>query len=454
MAGPRRRAAAADPIAAYHDLLEDERLVADTVTALRDGQQRRRLVFGDRPLCIALRPQLLDRRRYDASRDAARVISSALLRLERACLADADLRAELDLEPEEERLALADPGSRWSSPSTRVDGFLTDELRFVEYNAESPAGMAYSDTLSEVFEELPVMREFRTRFRIRGLPVAARQVAVMLRAFRQWGGGERPSMAIVDWPDVPTVAEFEMFRERFEAAGVPTVICEPAELEYRRRRLYAAGRAVNLVYRRVLGTELLERPEVAGPMRDAYLEGKVCVVNSFRAKLLHKKMSLALLSDERYASLYTASHRAGIERHIPWTRRVRDGASTYRGRTVRDLAAHVLKYRDRLVLKPNDEYGGKGVVLGWTVDASQWEDALRVALTESYVVQEAVAVPRETYPVAVDSVEMLDLSMDLDPYVFEGRPSGCLTRLSSAALLNVTAGAGSVVPTYVVEGPR
>jgi hypothetical protein len=49
---------------------------------------------------------------------------------------------------------------------------------------------------------------------------------------------------------------------------------------------------------------------------------------------------------------------------------------------------------------------------------------------------------------------MLDLSLDVDPYVFDGRPFGCLTRLSSSALLNVTAGAGSVVPTYVVEGAR
>jgi hypothetical protein len=55
--------------------------------------------------------------------------------------------------------------------------------------------------------------------------------------------------------------------------------------------------------------------------------------------------------------------------------------------------------------------------------------------------------------VSLDGVEFLDLAMDMDPYVFDGRPSGCLTRLSSSALLNVTAGAGSVVPTYVVEGP-
>jgi len=29
--------------------------------------------------------------------------------------------------------------------------------------------------------------------------------------------------------------------------------------------------------------------------------------------------------------------------------------------------------------------------------------------------------------------------------------SGCLTRLSTAALLNVTAGGGSTVPTFIVE---
>jgi hypothetical protein len=443
-----------DPVAAYHDLLDDESLVADSVAALREGQERRRLLFGDRPLCIALRPQLLERPRYEAAREAARGVTSALRTLERAVLADQDLRAELDLEPEEERLALADPGFRWSSPSTRVDGFFTDTLRFVEFNAESPAGMAYSDTLGEVFEELPLMRRFRGRFRLRSLPVTGRQIAVMLRAFQQWGGAEDPSMAIVDWTDVPTVAEFEMFRDRFEARGVRTVICAPADLEYSRRRLVAAGRPVNLVYRRVLSTELLGVPEVAEPLRRAYLDGAVCVVNSFRAKLLHKKMSLALLSDERYAPLYTASQREAIDRHVPWTRRVREGSTTHGGRTVSDLVGFVAEHRERLVLKPNDEYGGKGVVLGWTVDAAEWEDALRVALTQSYVVQEAVPIPKEPFPVAVDGVEVLDLSLDLDPYVFEGRPSGCLTRLSSAALLNVTAGAGSVVPTYVVEGAK
>jgi uncharacterized circularly permuted ATP-grasp superfamily protein len=443
----------ADPITAYHDLLfaagEQE-----SAEALRAGQEQRSLVFGHRPLCIALRPQLLTRARYDAACAAAQGVERALSRLERALLRDADLRAELDLEPEEERLAMADPGSKRASPSIRIDGFFTDELRFVENNAESPAGMAYADTLGEVFEELPPMRGLRKRFRVRALPVAKRQIQSMLRAFRQWGGAQQPVLAIVDWTGVPTLTEFEMFRDRFEAEGIRTVICDPSEVEYRRGKLRCAGTAVNLVYRRVLTTELLARPDVAEPLTRAYVDGAVCVVNSFRAKLLHKKMSLALLSDEQYASLYTPADLEAIVRHIPWTRKVAEGPSTHTGRHVPDLPSFVLANRERMVLKPNDEYGGKGVVLGWTVDDHEWEQTLAVALSQSYVVQEAVEVPKELFPVAVDGVEMLDLSLDVDPYVFDGRPSGCLTRLSSSALLNVTAGAGSVVPTYVIEGAK
>ncbi len=436
----------------YNALLEDEGLAAASEERLRERQERAMLSFGERPLSISLRPNLLTRRRHAEAVTAAATVHGALAALERALLADSRLRAELDLDPDEERLALADPGCRSSSPSARLDSFFADRVRFVEYNAESPAGMAYEDNLARVFRDLPVMRAFRRRFRVRPLPVRGRQLATMLRAFRQWGGAERPVIAIVDWVGLPTATEFELFREFFESKGVPTVICDPRELEVRRGRLHAGGRAVNLVYRRVLTSELLAKRDETRALLDAYSSGAACVVNTFRAKLLHKKMSLALLSDERNAHLYTAAQRGAIERHVPWTRRVADGPATRHGRPVADLVEHCAARRPELVLKPNDEYGGRGVVLGWTVGQPEWEQALGVALTQSYVVQEAVEVPREPFPVALHDVRMLDLSVDLDPYLFDGRPGGCLTRLSSTALLNVTAGAGSIVPTFLVEG--
>ena len=62
-------------------------------------------------------------------------------------------------------------------------------------------------------------------------------------------------------------------------------------------------------------------------------------------------------------------------------------------------------------------------------------------------------VPAEPYPSLVGGrVEILDRMQDTNPFVWQDHyASGCLTRLSTAALLNVTAGGGSSVPTFVVE---
>jgi hypothetical protein len=87
------------------------------------------------------------------------------------------------------------------------------------------------------------------------------------------------------------------------------------------------------------------------------------------------------------------------------------------------------------------------------VSQSEWDAAIEVAARESYVVQAAVEIPRLPFPVALDGLRYMDLAVDLDPYLYDGRAGGFLTRVSAAALLNVTAGAGSIVPTFVIEGP-
>jgi uncharacterized circularly permuted ATP-grasp superfamily protein len=118
-----------------------------------------------------------------------------------------------------------------------------------------------------------------------------------------------------------------------------------------------------------------------------------------------------------------------------------------------DLLPFVVAQRKQLVLKPNDEYGGKGIVLGWEVDDAGWERALDVALREPHVVQERVPVPSETFPSMVDGrVSFAERILDTAPFAYQGaHVDGCLSRLSTAALVNVTAGGGSQVPTFLVE---
>jgi uncharacterized circularly permuted ATP-grasp superfamily protein len=178
----------------------------------------------------------------------------------------------------------------------------------------------------------------------------------------------------------------------------------------------------------------------------------VCMVNPVRCKLLHKKTSLAVLSDERNERLFSAEELQAIAAHIPWTRRVEERRTRYRGADI-DLIPFLLRSRESLVLKPSDEYGGTGIVLGWEVDDGAWERAVRAALASPYIAQERIVLPYESYPSLIDGrVCFQDRMLDTAPFVAHGESvDGCLTRLSTAALLNVTAGGGSTVPTFVVE---
>src|SRR5260370_17771236 len=225
--GGEHAAGLKDPVAAYHALLEDERLAAASAELLAAGQRERHLMFGERPLCVCVRPQLMTRKRSEHAVPGARGVHSPLWALEVAILKDEELRRELGLEPEEERLAMADPGFRHSSPSVRLDSFFADEVRFVEYNAESPAGMAYSDNLAAIFSGLPVMKAFRKQFRGAFLPTRRRQLRSMLNAFRQWGKDSTPVIAIVDWEGLPTSPEFAMFMSFLLEASVKTLFYAP-----------------------------------------------------------------------------------------------------------------------------------------------------------------------------------------------------------------------------------
>jgi hypothetical protein len=274
----------------------------------------------------------------------------------------------------------------------------------------------------------------------------------LLDCYRQWGGREKPRLAILDWHEVPTYSEFVLFRDYFNAQGYECVIADPRDVTYQNGKLYAGGFPVHIIYKRVLISELVGRGGLEHPVIRAVRDRAVCMVNPFVCKVLHKKASLAVLSDEANAHLFTAEERQAIARYIPWTRVVAERHTVCEGQKV-DLLPHLARHKDEFVLKPNDEYGGKGIVLGWEADQDQWEAALKAALTEPSIVQERVPLPRFPYASFVDGrVEVYDRMLDTNPYIWYGAyMSGCLTRLSTASLLNVTAGGGSTVPTFVVE---
>jgi hypothetical protein len=412
--------------------------------------RERGLTFGGRLLCPSLRPFFLTKaddqrvtaavkRLYHLGEKLARSVGRDRARLEALGLTDAEIA-----------LVSINPGPGPASTAARADAFLLpDSLQFAEYNAESPAGPAYSQRLGELFDRLPLMSSFKRQYEVLYYQPIDDLLGALKGTYYEWGGtAPRPRMAIVDWRDVPTYSEFELLRDAFTSAGVPTVIHDPRDLEFNGRVLTAGGERIDLVYRRVLINDIVARPDECKALVDAYRARAVCVANSLRCKIAHKKAFFAALTDERWDSVFDHGERAAIAPYVPWTRMVTD-----------ELADDIRRRREQLVLKPNDEYGGKGVTLGWETTEGEWDTAIQRALDDErehrrWVVQERIAVRRETFPICEgDSLVECDMLVDFAPYVFRGHVAGFLTRLSATGLANVTSGGGQV-PAFVVEERR
>jgi hypothetical protein len=448
-----------EAVAYYHQLLEDQALAEASRVMLDEGFEQAKLIFGGRRLCPYLRPHFVAEEDYARVRRVCETVWGAIQQVKDAAVEDPALFDELGLTDIERELVQIDPGYREVSPTARLDSFLTDEAySFVELNGESPAGIAYADAAFEIFSALPVMRRFAERYEVRPQFGRHLMLEVLLRAYQEFLGRKpdrAPHIAIVDLKGLPTQKEFELFREYFEREGYPAQVCSPDELEFTDGRLRAGDFEIDIVYKRLLVNEYLPIMQAQPALLDAYRARAICMVNSFRSKLIHKKALFAVLTDERHAHLFSAEERAAIRAHVPWTRKVRAEQTEHYGKQI-DLLEFAANNRNRLVLKPNDDYGGHGIYIGWNTDEIAWDEALRHALANGdYLLQERVPTARETFPALKDdgSFAFEEQLVDLDPLLFYGKVGSAFTRLSATELANVTAG-GGMVPTFIINRKR
>jgi hypothetical protein len=431
-------------IAEYHrELAADESLTAELFAALKADMRARRLAYGGREIGVALRPHILTAAQYDRLIHASELLARAFERMAEAFMAKPELLTLVGLTGRERELALVAPGFNSPAVTTRLDAFMHgDRIKFVEYNAENPSSLTDQAGLNQVLSSVGAMQTLAARYRLRPLAPADALLRTLLATYREWGGHNTPHVAIVDWAGLPTADEFVLLRDLFGACGVPTIICAPDELEYTRGRLRCGDFEIDLVYKRIIIHELLAHTDDTHPLLRAYREHAVCLVNPFRCKALHKKAAFELLTDEAYASWFTPEERAVMRACVPWTRRVEERRTTYGGRAI-DLLEFIHTERTRFVLKPNDDYGGRGLALGNRATLSEWDEMIETALAGDYIVQELVELHTEEFPIFNEHTWSLQpMYVDTNPFLFNCRVEGAMVRLSDSPIVNVTSGGG------------
>ncbi len=443
-------------VAYYHELLSDFDLAEESRRALDEGLEDARLIFGGRRLTPYLRPHFVTQADWNRTKTICETIWNALQKVKDAAIENEEILDELGITGIEKELVEIDPKYKFVSPNARLDSFLTENsYSFVELNGESPAGVAYADSATEIFMNLPVMKKFCEKYEVETLEGRSKMLDVLLGCYEEFLGHKpekSPVIAIVDLKDLPTQKEFELFKDYFEENGYTALICSPDELEFDGKYLVYKGVTIDIVYKRLFVNEYLPIINSAPALLDAYRAGAVCMVNSFRSKIVHKKAIFAVLTNENYAHLFSEAELEAIRNHIPWTRKFREEQTEHYGEEI-NLVEWTRENANKLVLKPNDDYGGHGIYIGWASTDEEWNDAITLALENGdYLVQERVQTSKEEFPMldSAGNFQMIEQLVDLDPLLFNGIVGSAFTRLSTTELANVSIG-GGMVPTFIIR---
>jgi hypothetical protein len=382
-----------------------------------------------------------------------RAVGCLLGVLDRFCDAypeDERIRDELALPEAEDALVRIDPGFPRPLRICRLDAFLQGyDVKFLEFNADSPAGIGYTDVLYEGLREAIDLPRVEAEFETTYSPMLPQLLATLTGAYRDLRAArpdlpEQPRLALVDTPGSPSIPEFRIVCAAAHATGLEALHATTNELAYDGSTLHAGGEPVHLVYRRALVEELPD-----GDLMAAARDRSVALVNPFRARVANNKKLFALLDDPRFAHLLEPREAEVIRATIPWTRILRPGRTTY-GEWAVDLLAFVSDNRERLVMKPASDYGGHGVALGIETEQSAWDGLIeRHAEDADFVVQEYLPVPEEMFPTVEDGhVQMRLKRFNINPFGIGGRYAGMITRISDRAVINVSDG-GGLLPSVV-----
>jgi hypothetical protein len=420
--------------------------------ALHERMESGKLSAGGRLVCPFLRPNFISRRQYESLVKTGESLISAIDRMEQMVLTNPSLLARLELLPAEKMLASIDPGYQALEVAARLDSHLVNgHLHFVQYNADSPTGAGYADALADMFWDIPPVKEFRKKYSLAKVGSRKHLLSALLKSYKQFGGSKKPNIAIVEFRKAYAAegSEYELFRDFFRDEGYLVEIVSPEQLEYRNGVLRKGTFEINLVYRRLGVQEFLIRFDLTHPLVQAYRDHAVCVVNSFRSELAHKKAMFGLLTDETVTGKFPAVERKAIRDHVPWTRLVSAAKTTHNEQTV-DLPEFILQNREKLALKPNDDYSDQHTYFGWELDTAGWERAIKQAMRTPYVVQERVEPVKSVFPLmSYGHLEFREMQVDVHPHAYLGKVQGCSTWLSMAQ--TGFSSAAGIVPTFILD---
>jgi hypothetical protein len=436
MLGMRVREAAAH----YVDLLTRKHF-SSTSEILEQAMDREGLELNGHPICAVLSPFFIEESGYRSSCRGAGLVQRALQHFVDRMLADRSFACAAGIPEYLEPILDIDRRNGEPTMIARFDGFVdrSGTLKFLEYNTE-PGYIVQPDDLDRIFASMPIAAEFAERFPYRTESAVTQLLGALSAERRRRQQKGAPSIGVVrTTADIGAETNHRWLGQAM-ARGCTLYVANYEEFTFEGGRLRVEGHPIDVV---LFDLEtLVVAPPAAKPILEALSHGAVrSLYGVSRGVLSGAKVLFELLTDPSHWEGLDKDVVEALALHVPWTRRLRDTRTTFRGNEI-DLLPYVEQHREDFVIKPSAAAGGAGVLLGCEATEDAWRQRLKDSRKRPSVVQERVATAVAELPIhRGDELAFERLTFDVNPYLVGDRPAGVFVRLAKGAITNFAMGA-------------
>jgi glutathionylspermidine synthase len=316
-------------------------------------------------------------------------------------------------------------------PIGRFDVFYKDmdNFKFCEINTDGSSAMNEDNTISRILLESVALQDFSSQYSLKNRELINSWVEKSLEIFKSWDPKNlKPNVAIVDFKESGTPYEFLEFKKAYESAGYNCIIADPRDLVYTDGKLYHKDYSIDLVYRRIVTFEIIEKKDEMQEILKAYNENSICFIGTIRSQLIHNKIFFKILHDEETLELLSEDEREFVKNHVPYT-------GVFKGSD--EILKKVIQGKDKYIMKPSDKNGSQGVFVGRDMSDVDWEERLQSVFNEDYIYQEFVEPYKRDFLVYKDDrFNKENFKSIVGIFMYKENYAGLYTRISKENIIS------------------
>ncbi len=398
-------------------------------------------------------------------------IIDALKRLCAVYINDPQVRKLLPLSEDEEQWVMDAWGQnvpRYHTVISRLDANTEfsaldwrENFQFFEANSVGIGGLHYSSLAEKIILEVvsPRLKRLEPELYLEPNDDMRDLLLDELRLHARSIGRRQCNIAFLDDPkNISGITEYPRLAEYFNEHGHAAVVADPREIRFHNDELYYRDMVVDVFYRDMDIKQCIALEKSEGidltPIRKAFQRNQV--ISSLAGDFDHKSC-WELFTDDQYCHHFTAAQWRIFNRHILWTRLIRETTTADETGRMIDLIPYVQNHRPYLVIKPNREYGGIGVTIGPDVTQSEWEGVLKEAVEHpwTYVVQRYSAVRCQSLPMLQPDGSVVPEDFYITcGFVVTAKDIGLVGRSSRKSVVNVAQEGGMTAVLMILDQQR